>query len=490
MSKDQLFMTLSDIELPSRVVIERSTGITYIKNDFYNKLAYTFWPTGKPCVAVNYWLLTHAHSWTGDSGSTYASILTHFIKHAYITGILFHEMTDFDLSEFKAKLVNEKNPTTGLRARKNNQVRRILRTTLIFLIWYQRTFLSLSSFVLIGIKSTCPQITVTYKKSRFGQRYVHHRSFPPKDSKTRTKKPIPDYAISKVEDTISNIALARGATLAETTSKSPIKTAIGNYLYQRRMFMVWISKKTGLRPSELFNFSLEANANLLITRKLILPTKKTRRKGEFTTREFDLTVSECLRVNRYITARSTFVNICKQRYAGYESTTYLMLTHQGSKLSQNAMARDYKRLVGASGLVNVRGCLSTFRHRFITREVVAYLNEIMASPAKRSMITDFVFQSILKRVSTKTGHLYPDSLWEYIDLACQEIEMFSVAEQSISKMAEIDDFRSEMNEFIHLTKQFRSQLSPEMQGKLDERTKLIRDIPLFYPGRPSTPDNL
>ncbi|MHC8379731.1 hypothetical protein ACYZT3_28160 [Pseudomonas sp. MDT1-16] len=484
MKKRQLFLTIKDVSVPSRIILDRNTGELYVKNESYHNLVITYWPNGRPCLLINQWLLSRSHTWTGSTAETYASLTSHLTNYCFDQNLQFHELNDLELHRLKKALIEEKNGFRGRKPRKNNQVRRILKASIAFLVWYQKTFLSRSSTALIGTKDKCPQVIIEYRKNRHdGRRYIFHPSYPPKDSKEKTKKPIPDYAVSAVETTISAKALEAGIILDDLPSQVTVRSSIAGYMYQRRMFMVWIFKKAGLRPSELINYPLEKNQDFMKTKKIILPTKKTRRKGDDITREFKLTTSECSRFNRYLRARDTFITMCEMRFSSYIQPKALMLTSTGAPLMQGSMAKDFKRLVNTAGLVDVRGCLSTFRHRFITREVVSYLNEILADAPKRSLITDAVFQSILKRVSIKTGHINADSLWDYIDLACEEIEMFSAAEVTIAKSAEMDEIREEMNELIHFTKQLELKLAPPLREKLIEHTEALRRSNFWNPSK-------
>ena len=484
MKKRQLFLSIKDVSVPSRIILDRSTGEFYVKNESYHKLAVTYWPNGRPCLLINQWLLSRSHTWTGSTAETYASLTSHLLNYCFDKSLQFHELNDLEIHRFKKALIEDKNGLRGKKSRKNNQVRRILKTSIAFLVWYQRTFLSRSCNVLIGTKDKCPQIIIEYRKNRYdGRSYIFHNSYPPKDSKGKTKKPIPDFAVSAVETTISAKALEAGVNLDNRPSQITVKSAIASYMYQRRMFMVWIFKKAGLRPSELINYSIEKNKDFIKTKKIIIPTKKTRRKGDDINREFNLTTSECSRFNRYLRARAAFVTTCEMRFKSYVPPEVLMLTSLGTPLEQGSMAKDFKRLVNTAGLVDIQGCLSTFRHRFITREVVSYLNEILADAPKRSLITDAVFLSILKRVSIKTGHIKAESLWEYIDLACEEIEMFSAAEVTIAKSAEMDEIREEMNEFIHFTKQLELKLAPPLREKLIEHTEALRRSNFWNPSK-------
>jgi hypothetical protein len=86
-----------------------------------------------------------------------------------------------------------------------------------------------------------------------------------------------------------------------------------------------------------------------------------------------------------------------------------------------------------------------FRHRFITYEVTAHLKEFIENAGKsRQMMTDIDYESILKRVSAKTGHGSVQSLWHYIDLAWEELGVWGAIDKAIARLHAADQLFADL----------------------------------------------
>lgn len=86
-----------------------------------------------------------------------------------------------------------------------------------------------------------------------------------------------------------------------------------------------------------------------------------------------------------------------------------------------------------------------FRHRFITYEVVVHLKEFMSNAGKsRQMMTNADYESILKRVATKTGHGSVQSLWHYIDLAWREIDVWGGVGRAVERLHAADRLHDDL----------------------------------------------
>ena len=66
-------------------------------------------------------------------------------------------------------------------------------------------------------------------------------------------------------------------------------------------------------------------------------------------------------------------------------------------------------------------------------------------------MTDIDYQSILKRVATKTGHGSIESLWNYIDLAWDEIDVWGSIDKAIARLNSADQLFSDLLALQHET---------------------------------------
>jgi len=425
----QLFTSYDSVLIPSYIRTSNMEGKLIVQTNELVKLALTIWPDGRPCAIINYWLTVQALNLTGDSITTYASQITHLIKFCHNKMKDFHELNDQDIFDFVREM---KSITTLAGKRKkpsNNQIRQILKLSLRFLMWFQNSNIYFGDTILIGTADANAKITITWKQSSYTRaRYIHHLAMPPRSSPIREKSPISSEVISNLENSISTDS----TTLYQCNTTPHLATFITDYLYERRTFCLWLFKRSGLRPAELTEIPIEENRNHLASGAILLPTKKTR-NSKPVLRTFFLSMSDGSRVARYLRARSTFLANLKKHGRVVEETNMFLLTNSGQQLNRTALTKEFQRLVTKAGYVNQKVCMSMFRHRFITKEIQLYLKEFSKTQDKYDFSDNVLYQSILKRIATKTGHKSIQSLWSYINLAINDLFIFAETDELIEQ---------------------------------------------------------
>lgn len=427
--RGKLFTTYASVLVPSHIRVSNVASEIGVQTNELTKLALTIWPDGRPCAIVNYWLLKQAPNLTGDSITTYASQLTHLIKFCHSGRKDFHELSDQDIFDFVRAMKSITTVAGKQKKPSNNQIRQILKISLRFLMWFQNSNIYFSDTILIGVGEANPKITITWKQSSYTRaRYIHHLAMPPGSSPIREKSPISSEVISNLENSISSDSTILHP--CETTTR--IVTCITDYLYERRTFCLWLFKRSGLRPAELIDIPVEENRNHLASGYILLPTKKTRNSKQVL-RTFYLSMSEGSRVARYFRARNKFLASLKKHGQVVDETNAFLLTNSGKQLNRTALTKEFQRLVTKAGYVNQKVCMSMFRHRFITKEIQLYLKEFSKTQDKYDFSDDVLYQSILKRIATKTGHKSVKSLWSYINLAINDLFIFAEAEELLEQ---------------------------------------------------------
>ena len=415
------------------------------------------WVSGKPCVVVNAWLHEKAIGATGSTTTTYASQISHIVRYCSHERIAFEQLSDRNIHDFSACLIAERALSNPLEKRRsNNQTREIISLTLRFLEWYQKKYMLPTEPKLIGSIEESPKIIVRENKNTYSSKfYLTHSAMPPNVS-TEIITPIPDHIISGIEDQIelrADVELLDEKARRKYTHRPEFLTASVEYVRARRVFTLWMMKRTGLRPEELHELPLNENRDILNRKCIIIPTKK-RRKRTAPMRSFRIEGADARKFNRYIQARNTFIVLLKRENSNYQELDQMLLGREGEAIKKESIRKDFDRLVKDAGYADVKTCLSMFRHRFITREVIIYFKEFMGSTNKtRVMITDADYRSILKRIATKTGHGSEESLWSYIDLAWDEMGVWGNAEKGIQQFHATDRLREEMVELKHSLKQ-------------------------------------
>ncbi|WP_075791337.1 site-specific integrase [Massilia putida] len=254
------------------------------------------------------------------------------------------------------------------------------------------------------------------------------------------------------------------------------------YIRSRRHFMIWIMKRTGLRPSEMVDVDLDQHADILQSKRIIIPTRK-RRRTTAPVRSFPITLKDAAVFHRYMTARMRYVAVLNRNGLELANPNALFVGVKGEAIKKSSLEREFSRLVHAAGFHSIRTCLSMFRHRFITYEVIVHLKEFMAGSGKgRQMMTKSDNASVLKRIASKTGHGSIASLWNYIDLAWEEIDVWGGVDKAINRLHAADRLHDELLELIRelnvkkaplATKKVIQEVSLKLRTILDSGTSDI-----------------
>lgn len=455
--RSQLFHVLPPLTLPHSGV-KHKNGI-HVTSQKIPAFPFMYWPSGKPCEPVNMYLLDIAHEVTGDSLRTYATELSHLVRYCSIKSVSIENLTDADIHALSKHLQEEKSRCNPLeRARNDNTVRSILSRAIRFFLWYQKNIMLLLRTPLIGEQSVSPQIIVkrikndkSKTRNRQIEYYYTHSAMPTPESR-EPKRPISNTVIEDIQRSINGLSVLkdRSAKFIQRYRNAPALLAAQlEYMRARRHFMVWMMMHTGLRPSELVEMRVKEHDNILATRTLKIPTKK-RRKIKAPLRSFPILLNAATVVHRYLIARTTYCEALHGAGGVSNPGDAFFLTLDGVPIKESSLEKDFERLTEDAGYKDVQACLSMFRHRFITYEVIVHLKEFIESAGKsRQMMTDIDYESILKRVSAKTGHGSVQSLWHYIDLAWTEMGVWGSIDKAIARLHAADQLFADLLTLQH-----------------------------------------
>ena len=453
----QLFHVLPPMTLPHSGV-KHKDGI-HVTTQTIPAFPFMYWPSGKPCEQVNMYLLDIAHEVTGDSLRSYAAELSHLVRYCGKKPVNIEGLNDADIHALSKQLQEEKSRRNPLeRARNNNTVRAILSRAIRFLLWYQKDIMLLLRTPLIGEQSVSPQITVrrvkndkSMTRNRQMEFYYTHSAMPTSESR-EPKRPIAIPVIEDIQRSINrqSVLEAQSARFVQRYRNDPALLAAQlEYMRARRHFMVWMMMHTGLRPSELVEMNVGEHGNILATRTLKIPTKK-RRKIKAPMRSFPILLNAATVIHRYLIARTTYCETLQGAGGEPKPGDSFFLTLDGEPIKKSSLEKDFERLTEDAGYKDVQACLSMFRHRFITYEVTVHLKEFIENAGKsRQMMTDIDYESILKRVSAKTGHGSVQSLWYYIDLAWEELGVWGSIDKAIARLHAADQLFADLLALQH-----------------------------------------
>lgn len=479
--RTQLFHILPELNLPVSS-IKHDAG-THVTTQIIPAFPFMYWPSGKPCEPVNMYLLAISHEVTGDSLKTYAAELSHLVRYCGQKDVGIETLINADVHELSNKLQVERSHRHPLeRARNDNTVRGILSRTIRFLLWYQETFMLIWRTPLIGEQKVSPQITVKRLKNKHGrgknmqiEYYYTHTAMPSSESR-EPKRPIARSIIEDIQRTIYRLSVLEERSTRFTQrhgNSRDLLLAQLEYMRARRTFMIWMMMRTGLRPSELVQMSVIDHEDILKTRALKIPTKK-RRKVTAPIRAFPILLDAAMVVYRYLLSRTAYCNALRKAGAEPAPGIAFFLTIEGAPIKKTSLEKDFERLVAQAGYKDVQACLSMFRHRFITYEVTVHLKEFIDKSGKsRQMMTDIDYESILKRIASKTGHGSVQSLWHYIDLAWEELGVWGATDKALARLQGFDQLFTEGLLLKHELESSGKRLPKELQPFLNRLGEIL-----------------
>lgn len=440
----QLFREIETVRIPSTVGYRDPTSVSYRT---HNKLYHLTWPNGAPCALANEWLRQQSRKKGNDdrteTSRTYASHLSFLLRHCYKHRIEIFNLCDEDITklvEYLEKETTVKRGVVGPR-RTNNQIIAILQTIFRFFRWIQTQFMLHVDSVFLGDESSGAQIHVTIGQNpRTGRTTYTHNSMPAAVSPKGDKIPIADEYISLLRDTI--FSKCHGNTIKPHADKragtDELKQSKRKYVYERRMASVMIFKISGLRPMELCQIPVDKNTNAVSELAIYLPTGKTRDK-EPPLRKFPVSLAEANRFAKYLKARADFLSSFADTKLHLDASESFLLTEDGEPLNEKSLTRDFSRLVVSAGLGNVKLCLSMFRHRFITIELLLEMQRVTKSSTVAAIWNEGVRHSICAIVAAKTGHGSAESLYTYFKESYKFSTKFNTYDDAIEHLRQLDD---------------------------------------------------
>ena len=291
--------------------------------------------------------------------------------------------------------------------------------------------------------------------------YYSHDEIPSPAAPSNDKQPMPTMHISLIEDEIykSSVYFDKKIGLNSSPDQIAYRSARQDYIYNRRIFTLWLMQFCGLRPEELEEMPLSQNRDPFKTSVIVLPTKK-RRELPTPIRKLPLNTDDATELSSYIESRDNFVQLLVEQGRLKTDPDAMLLTENGAPISKQSLSRDFKRIAEKAGLTDVRICLSMFRHLFITRQMIYHIQSEIngATQASRDKsAADGIFYSLQKnqafmikicrKITPFTGHRNPASVIDYFHDAMRIVGKFIATDGDVK---DINDMHSSMNSLVRI----------------------------------------
>jgi len=475
MDHKQLYKFIPDIDYPAVLRFDYQTGEVISTMDKGEGFYSFVWPNGATCFPVEMFLAdlsdtTKISKADGGTVGTYAIDLSHLVRYCFDCKVDFWDLGHSHIDDLISELVSKVN-VYNERVRNNNTIKGILTHIVIFLKWVQKEHCPNRNLIGVDTGLKRHQIklqTGVYRKGGYSNIY---EIFPHKlpDAIQQPKKPISSANIKLLWNALAKDKFNMGINkrLQAIFSKQEQKDHIA-YMYNRRIFQLIMLEATGLRPQELITIKAKSNKKLLDDSRIEIPTLKR----EKSTRIIPIDSRTKIKVQLFLELHreKLIKRLIKHGVVSdiSEIDDVMFLNPEtGKVVKPDAAYMEFKRLSNKAGITQ-KNCQSMFRHRFVTNMVKLNLISFMdKNPVKsRYNFADSDYRTILTKVATFTGHKDPESLRHYIDLAWDELDVFSFA-------YEVDNLHSKLRSISRLV----SELKGDIEGeKGSHKAKILSMI--------------
>lgn len=369
------------------------------------------WPDGRTCFDASMYMLELYERGLsrlvgGGTLLTYATKLSHLLRFAAKNNIDVLEVTDSYFSLFINSLRAERKPS-GARVRTNSTVISIGRICLDFVDWLAGQYGQLGYVSNEGsIRATRKEHTVIIKGGRSKTvRYWDHASFGAEEA---FKQRVPISA--------ADVSLLRQAV---------VKAKSSPFVRRRRQVMLKLLEVTGGRRTEVAMLTVTSvhEAARMKEPALRLRTLK-KRGGKVYERLVPISAHDLHYLCEYI--RLNRAPMLKKLGLRSDCEDALLISEtSGRGLFPNTITQEVFLLRKIAGIKG-SACSHMFRHRFLTKAVVALLEQhkIQNPDSFRQALIDH--EGLKTRLLEISGHSSIDSLDRYVDLACEELTKLAV----------------------------------------------------------------
>ncbi|EPA99387.1 hypothetical protein PG5_01940 [Pseudomonas sp. G5(2012)] len=445
------------------------------KNQRKKHYSVMIWPNGKPCSLINFWLLDVSLRTSGETLRQYCVHMSHFVRYCYANNLMLPDFDSTHLGKLQESLLAETS-SDGLRIRQNNHINAILNSVVGFLVWLQERGDPHTYHNLAGTEPGVYNVLLEPAKNSYGRSYFKHEFSLTKNTPQHHKTGMPQQFIDAIEN---QIYLEDEQT--EKSRASPNGIQWRNYLYERRAFIQWAMLRTGMRPAELEALPLDLNLAPATTKVLYIPTRKLR-NDSLNIRPFKLNLDGAFNIQHYLEARRKFCDHLSKSGLASPIPNSFLLTKEGGPLTSRSLSKDFSRLVKRAGLNQDRVCLSMYRHRFITQEVLVHIKEVFhGETISRRSLTNAVVRNIEERIRKKTGHKLGNSIWHYFDTAFDMLGVWGSVDNTLSNLQSLSDAEDQLKKLQRQVKSDRFsklEISAEI-SRIEQLVKKIRNNLLF-----------
>ncbi|WP_081275835.1 site-specific integrase [Stenotrophomonas maltophilia] len=412
-----------------------------------------YWPDGRWCHHGNSFVLHllekgQSRRNRGGTLAVTASNISHLIRYCWKVGIEITDLDDNHFREFIDGLCRAPHASRpGQLARSSNTVIAIGRSCLQFLSYVAE---ATADTKLIGQNGRVRATSTGGDPRRRYEDAAGRNRKPETDHPTWTHPsfPIPSAKRRRLPISTKNIERLREAA-------SHISTTAHQRM--RRQVMLTLLESTLGRRSEINEITPQAiqEALMMDVPMIELATLKRRVRS---VRQIPIPRSDLEFISQYITFYRS--KVARQHPRVSKKVDGLLLNDRtGRPINSETITGEIRLLRQAAG-ISEQACAHMFRHRGITKFLVALIEQYEPKSADdfRNLLTDI--EALKHKTAEFTGHADISSLDPYIDLAFDEVTDFKKSYDLARASSAIESFKNSI----------RVQISELEHGGSAERT--------------------
>ena len=381
--------------------------VYYFNNKFemkhYEKFPIASYDNGAPCFLVNMYLQSpDVIKLSFESILKKAYALSNLISFCENHNIKFKEFNETTLFKFANFLKQERNPRKPeQKARNNNAINYILKTTLYFFDFIGEQFFNEKNYCIniLNAKKISKNIKLKDRVNSVESSGLHHRCFVQHDP-LKKRSPISQQDIDKLHESIPKISNEK-------------------YIQHRTSIMLKILEITGARVGEISNLKIDDIEEAYKQEQPFLKMKTLKKQNQRDTRLVPVEKLDLKEIVTFIKIHRS--KVIRKTIGKQNDHKFLFINNNtGKPLEKITISNEINKLKKLSGIEN-QTCAHMFRHRYITRFFIKLIKQYDLENKNdfRNALIDI--NSLKVHIQQVTGHTNVNSLDHYIDLAKDEL---------------------------------------------------------------------
>lgn len=405
-----------------------------------SNIPFIIWPNGAPCLIGNLYMQSllnrkgrgrqglSRRGQKGGSMGDYAAKLSQLLRRCYRDRLDPIQLSDGNFTDYIDEIRKETSNFNPSQPKKSETsviaTGKIWLDFLSFVGWFygDREFVSEQGAIRAREEKF---VTMTRSGKKISQTYMVHHSFG-RPHREHRRSPVTRQQIEQLK-----AAIRKDKTTA--------------FVKVRRACLIELLTDTGARRTELANLMVDDVLRALEMEHPLLRLD-TLKQDEYSERHIPVFATALKKLRQYIEVERR--KIMRNVYKGKKDHGYFFISSTtGKPLSSPVISNEINHLRKVAGIKS-QLCPHMFRHAFITNLFVRFIQRHQLSNEdefRRALLDSRTF---IAEITSWTGHLEPQSVERYINLAFRDLSSYTETVSSVHLVMAMDKYFSEEHELL------------------------------------------